>query len=200
MFNQVETLSARAVRDEDELEGTLLPVATQIIPDVPNIENPAVPLASFEYDTAIVVEWQQQQENVAFSIPQNVRGAVADDSRSRVKLAQSKGLIAAEEEKDAIRNSNREVFSKDYFSQQAFQAANHNAKLRDSQGLQLPDTSSPSLSVQAGKNEKNAEGQREQLKKSGGYQVGGYKVKEYSSGSDYETHNYDIPEYRSVYD
>lgn len=195
-------LSARAPRDEDELEGALLPVATQIPEETCNTLNPAVPIADFDYETAITVEQQQQQENVAFTIPQNERAAVADDSRSRIKFAESKGLIASEAEKEAIRNGTRNVFSKDYFSKQAIQAANHNAKLRNSQGLQVSDKPPTSLPGEPDSRKENAT-QLERSSNSGnsGYKVGGgYEVKEYSFGTNYETSDYEVREYRSVYD
>lgn len=197
MSSPIDSSSARAARDEDELEGALLPVATQI-EEEPNSANPAVPIAHFDYDTAIAVEQQQQeQENIAYTIPQNEKAAVSDDSRSRVKLAQSKGLIAAEEEKEAIRNTNRKVFSKDYFSKQAVQAANQNAKLRNAQGLQVIEKL-PSINNELGRSQEKIK--KEVPEKQGVYKVGGYEVKEYNTETDYQTSDYEVQEYRSVYD
>jgi hypothetical protein len=197
MSTHIDTISARAARDEDELEGSLLPVATQIA-DEPNSTNPAVPVAHFHYDTAIAVERHQQQENIAYTIPQNEKAAVADDSRSRIKFAQSKGLIASEEENEAVRNMNRQVFSKDYFSKQALLAANQNAKARNAQGLQITENPKSVDNERAASREKS--NNQEAPKKQEDNHVVGYDVREYNVGTDYQMSDYDVQEYKSVYD
>lgn len=185
------------VRDIEELEGALLPVATQI-QEQPNIENPAVPIAYFEYEETAFVE---EPDSVAHSLPQNERAAIADDSKIRVKLAEQRGKILSETEKEAIRNMNRQAFSKNYFTKQEMKAANQKAKYRDAEGLQIADrdsvittSSQPSLAEEAvTRSTIDATGDQNQEK-------GGYEVEEFSFGDSYEIKDYDVQEYRSVYD
>ena len=55
---------------------------------------------------------------------------MSDDSRSRVKMAQLSGRIAAEAEREAIDRANRKVFSQEYYAKQAVNSANTIAKQR----------------------------------------------------------------------
>jgi hypothetical protein len=186
----VEIANVEILREEEELEGALLPVATEVISEFPQSATAAVPLTTFDYETAMAVE----QEHIAYSIPQNERAAVADDSRTRVKLAERTGLIHSEEEREAIQLANRKVFSKDYHAREAVQKANEAAKQRDHFGLQMPAPPQP----------KEADSKRlacSEPKKEEGYKNGGgYAVEEYSFGTDYETNEYKPSEYKSVYD
>lgn len=195
MANRINTFSIRAARDEDELEGALLPVATRIEDQPQPTTNLAIPIAHFEYDTAIAVE--RQQENIAYALPNEKATAIADDSRSRVKFAEQKGLIAAEAEKEAVRNLNRNCFSKEYHAKAAVQIANQYAKNRDGQGFQ---TTGKPPAADKEKPRSHDKSNKQGAPKNQDYKGGGYEVKEYTCGNDYETSDYDIQEYRSVYD
>jgi hypothetical protein len=226
MSNQVYTVTASIVRDEEELEGALLPVSNQvsIVRDVDELEGAllpvatriqmdeqpfsaaAVPMPQFEYDAALAAE-QQEEEQIAYSIPQNDKDAVTDDSRSRVKLAERAGLQAAEQEREAISRANRKVFSHDYHAQEAVRAANHIARQQDRKGqanlnnlarkrAQIGLEVTPPQQV---KEEEIKVPANETKPKEQGYQVGGYQVKEYQT-SDYEASEYQPSEYKSVYD
>lgn len=192
MSNSAEITTARMLRDEEELEGALLPVASQIGgPSGATVS--AAPIGRFEYGSlAEVEEGEGQQEQVAYAIPQASRDAIADDSMPAVKRAEVKGLIAAETEKEAIGKGERRIFAKNYYTQQAVENANRIARDRDGQGLQLPETSCslPTL----------VDGPSETPTQKSGYKVGGYEVNEYQFGNDYETQDYAISEYKSVYD
>lgn len=191
MSNYVGGISnVEVLREEEELEGALLPVATAVISEFPQSATAAVPLTTFDYETAMAVK----QEHLAYSIPQREGAAVADDSRTRVKLAQRTGLIHSEAEREAIQIANRKVFSKDYHAREAVQKANEAAKQRDRFGLQMPAPPEP----------KEADSKplaRSEPKKEEGYRIGGgYAVEEYSFGTDYETNEYKPSVYKSVYD
>ena len=192
-----------AARDEDELEGTLLlPVATRINTEPSNRHD------SVSYATAIADEHsrqhrlqqqQQQMEDVAYPLPRH-EAAISDDSYSRVKLAERKGKIASEEEKEAIRNVNRTAYSTNYFSSHAVEAANRRARIRDADGLQVVDRetlSSPQHTREDGINEVPMTGTSEAPSTT---KAGGYEVNEYSVKTDYKMSEYETHEYRSVYE
>jgi hypothetical protein len=203
MSNQAEVATATIMRDEDELEGALLPVAMAVGGGGGGGGGTgAMPISTFDYDTAIPAE-ARQQEQVAFSIPtNNTKSAVADDSRSRVKQAQQTGLIAQEEENEAIRRANCKVYAKTYHAERAVQEANQLAHRRDFYGLQVQEEeSSPAVNqrAQKEKNEQAANNQNKQEQPKG-YNVGGYQVGDYQVATDYEVNDYKMPEYKSVYD
>jgi hypothetical protein len=183
MSYQAEAATARFLREEEELEGTLLPVATPII-------------GNFEYETAMV----EEQEQVAYPIPQiSDNTAVSDDSRPRVRQAQRTGRMAAEEENEAIRKANRKVFAHNYHEKEALRNANDIARERDRDGLRMKEDE---FQIRAQEEEKRiSEAKSSESKpKAAGYQVGGYAVKDYQFGGDYDTSEYQASEYKSVYD
>lgn len=184
------------LRDEEELEGALLPVASQIGGPSGAIVS-AAPIGGFEYGSLVEVEeGEEQQEQVAYAIPQASRDAIADDSMPAIKRAEVKGLIAADTEKEAIGKGERRIFARDYYTQQAVENANRIARDRDGQGLQLPETSCSLPTLVDGPSENPSETPTQKS----GYKVGGYEVNEYQFGIDYETQDYAISEYKSVYD
>jgi hypothetical protein len=184
------------IRDESELEGALLPVAVRIDEALHTVNPAIVPLAHFQYETAIADERERQQrvaEDVAFAIPCRDKTAVSDDSWSRIKLAERRGKIESEQENEAISHGNRTTYSKNYFTKCAVENANQRAKVRDADGLQVkerPRVSSPppASDMQGGRSAQPIPN------------VSGYEVKEYSMEKEYKTKEYQIKEYRSVYD
>jgi hypothetical protein len=181
-------------------EGDLLPVATQIAEE-PNLTSPSVTIGAGFDD--ITVERQQQEENIAYTIPQHEKTAIADDSRSSIELAQSKGLLASEEERRYVRNMNRQVFSKDYFSEEAAtRAANRKAKVRNTQGLQIIENQVSAGNKRVASQDSSTRTNEEAPKKKEGdsYEVGGYEVKEYDFGTGYQTSDYNVNQYKSEYD
>lgn len=152
-------------------------------------------------ETNAARELQNHREYMAFAIPQDGTSAVANDSPHYVKIAELRGIIANEEEREATQKANRQVFSKDYFINQAVQEANQRAKIRDAQGLQID--SSDRLITSHGNSSNTEEQQtssKEHIQQASIQNVQGYQVKEYRMSSDYDTKDYKIQEYRSVYD
>jgi hypothetical protein len=185
-------------RDEDELEGTLLslPVATRVDEDRRHHDNFLTAIAEEHMQQQ---QQQQQSENVAYTIPRH-EAAIADDSHSRVKLAERRGQIASEDEKEAIRNENRTAFSTNYFSSHAVEAANRRARLRDAEGLQVVERREVS-SPPHNSHDANNEGHESRSSVSPNTtKARGYDVNEYSIRTDYKTSEYDTQEYRSVYE
>jgi hypothetical protein len=201
--NVVQVIGERSI---DEVEGTLLPVARQIqgVNDHGAID--AVPVQTFEYDTALAEEERELREQalqeplIAHYIPMGISttahnpDSIADDSRNAVKHAERTGIQRSEEEKDAIRKANRKVHAHNYFEQQEFEAANQRARRRNREGLQVsphPSLSS-SLSFTTSSNTDKSETQR--------HREPGYQVHEYNIADNYETCSYDVKEYKSVYE
>lgn len=214
------TATTTAMRDMDELEGTLLiPMATQVIEcdDRRSINSnismasAAVPVTEvFDYDTAIAQEKQQQQrqqreeqeEVEATPIPDNSNqlnyAGVSDDSKTTVGKAEQTGKIRSEEELDYIRKANRKVNPHNYHEVNSVKTANQIAKQRDRQGLQVRNDHirtafTENALPESLRREEPKEEQQKKPKKTG------YQVKEYDCGL-YETNSYEVKEYKSVYD
>jgi hypothetical protein len=214
-------------RSTDELEGSLLPVATHVhvvndnttAATTTNNAMAAVPVQVFEYDEAMAKEQQeelrrpllQQEQSCAEDVTEVVHAvplaaaphlahpeSIADDSRLAVNLAQYTAMIRAEEEFQAIRNANRKVYSQNYWQSQSIQAANKVARRRDQEGLQIKDDHlSPASSPL--RSSVNCH-KSETSEEQQDVKPKGYHVQEYQIEDDYETSPYEVQEYKSVYD
>lgn len=207
--------TATMTRDIDELEGTLLPVATQVVECCNNTNNnislaeAAVPVTEiFDYDVAIAEEerLKEQEENEieAITIPDNGTqhnyAGVSDDSRTAVGNAERVGRFKSEEELDAIRKAKQRIFPHNYHEENSIKKANETAMRRDREGLQIKDdhldSGVSSLSKTNDKSDKEIMRNQQQKQKP---RASGYQVKEYDVDS-YDTKGYDVTEYKSVYD
>jgi hypothetical protein len=202
MSNQIPIVEATKIRNEDELEGTLLPAYGENDETIP-LAAAAYPVEHFEYTDASLAQDQRQyqlDEHVAYPLEQNNRAAMSDDSRSRVRYAEQNGIVASEQELEGIRRTNRKVLSHDYFERLSIQEANRNARTADSlerQGRTPQMTENrPTPSEEVKKEEKK---DTTASKPAAGYNVGGYEVQEYEM-ENYETLDYNVSEYKSVYD
>lgn len=235
MSNQAEMTTAlviddvNIVRDSDELEGALLPVATAVGGDGIDVGGgvSAAPQSTFEYGTAIAIEQQQllvqpprveqqHEEQIAYNVPptgSTYSSAITDDSRTRVRQAQNVGLMASEQEKEAIRRANTNVFAKGYHTEVAIKEANEVAQARarsdhyhDLLQQQMATTSASLTSggdedCDSSSSKRKTKKDKEQQQGGGGYKEGGgYEVNEYQFGTDYDVSEYKMSEYKSVYD
>ena len=205
MSNAVEFVEASIVRDEEELEGTLLPAAggqlngQETIPLV----SAAVPEEHFEYTAEVVAQDEadntnREQARHAFALS---RGTEEYDSKLTVNYAQNRGLIATAAEKQVIQDNNRKVQAYDYYEKAAFKEAQKNAKeaLRlEELGLR-PAPEEVYFSTISRNTQEAPSKSKPGAPASGEYKPGGYEIKEYQMGS-YETAQYDVSEYKSVYD
>ena len=198
-------------RDVDELEGTLLPVATQVVECNSNtnkssmMAEASIPVTEFfDYDIAIAEEeqqeQQQQQEIEAIPIPDNGGNkynyaGVSDDSRTAISSAERTGKQRSEEELESIRRNKQRIFPHNYHEHNTMKAANEYALHRDREGLEVKDDHLDSGAFTLPKKEEEEkQKQKDQKPKASGYQVRDYDV-----GS-YNTKSYDVNEYKSVYD
>lgn len=206
----------QVLRDEEELEATLLPVATRLEGNQQYANAAtatALPLDYFNYDTALAEE--ARQVHVAPALPERYDGTIVDEQDSqRLKLAQRSGLIAAEAEKVAIRKADLRGYAQGYHEQDRIQAANRNARERNRQGLQMKTDQQEQARLarcEAQREEEEFDLQIQQesnsntksnssKKPTSGYAVGGgYQTSEYQVGS-YDTNEYQVSQYKSVYD
>jgi hypothetical protein len=204
---------AQLLRDEEDLEATLLPVATRLDGNQANATTAtALPLDYFNYDTALAEE--AQHELIAPSLPERYDGTLIDEQDSQlVKVAQRSGLIAAAEEKEAIRKADLRGYAQSYHEQNRIQTANKNAKQRDRQGLQMKNDQQEQARLaryHAQKEEEEFTLQIQQessrssssssKKPTSGYKAGGgYQTSDYQVES-YDTKEYQVSQYKSVYD
>lgn len=197
------------VRDVDELEGTLLPVATEV--SECSSGNHVVPTTTqvFDYDAAIVHKHQQlqqeEEELEAIVIPDNANqlnyAGVSDDSRTTVSKAERTGRIRSEEELEYIRKNNSKIFSQNYHETNAYKSANARAKQRDKEGLEVKNDHLESRFTKIKLTEKlqSSRDKEENARKSEKPIQKGYQVKEYDCGA-YDTSEYEVKEYKSIYD
>lgn len=202
------TPTAMAVREMDELEGSLLPVATEVVECGPG--NTVIPTTTqvFEYDAAEQEQWGEGELREAIVVPGNGNqlnyAGVSDDSKTTVGKAGQTGKIRSEEELETIRKNRQRIYAQNYHEENAFKAANARAKERDREGLQvkddrlrsdfteekLPETLRKKLQLDGTSDGKSNKDQATKL---------GYQVSEYDCGN-YETGDYEVTEYKSVYD
>jgi hypothetical protein len=221
-------------RDFDELEGSLLPTARQVgdedgttstTGDGPNNAMAAVPTDVFRYDEATLAqerrqleeeEEEQQQQYGKGQQPRvghalTVATAVAPDDERTVRKAEHHGILRAEEEKEAIRNANRRVYSHNYHEQLAVHLANEIARRRDREGLQVrqaqqhqqhhpQDGPHNKDSGQHGNGNPKESNDKSKAEVRGRRAGGGYQFREYNMEDTYEPHEYQVKEYKSVYD
>lgn len=197
MSNPIELVEATPLRDDDELEGTLLPAT-------------AYTVDNFEYDEATVAraqaQYQQEEQALqeAYPLDRNDRTALSDDSRTRVKYGERSGMIQQEAENEAIRRNNRKVYTHDYFERQGIAEANRRARAEDTFERMgrtpiLTENRPSTTTIPPLTEKKDTVAPKESATSAGGYKMGGYEVKEYSIGS-YECRDYKVSEYKSVYD
>mmetsp|Transcript_6430 Transcript_6430/g.16345 ORF Transcript_6430/g.16345 Transcript_6430/m.16345 type:complete len:280 (-) Transcript_6430:77-916(-) len=279
----MDITSPLLLRDEDELEGSLLPpssqqglpVATRIDDEAhdrghggghggrgntnqmndSSAENTATPIATaavlpvetFNYDDALASSVQEEEEEeygeqqhqqynshqpTAYHVPGGIfdddekeaprrSTAIADDSSTTVRHSTHIGVIQSEQEKDAIRQANRKVYSQTYHEKASIETANQVAKLRDREGLevrhnnqmehQLNNTSAQQDTIDQRQQRQQQQRQTKTTASTSNRSTpadtgarhggggGGYQIREYEIGG-YETKSYNVKEYKSVYD
>jgi hypothetical protein len=191
----------------------------------------AVPVQIFDYDEAVAKEeqddvqqqlrqpllQQQQHVGIAYAIPYvDAAGhhphpnSIADDSHVAVKYAQYTGTIRAEQEREAIRYANRQVYAQNYWEAQSVEAANDVAKRRDREGLQMvmPDVALLSSSYYQNSTKTmgstdqppSHESSHDNTTTTTTSNSKGYQIQEYDIPDDYDTRQYEVQEYKSIYD
>jgi hypothetical protein len=208
----------RITRDPNELEGTLLPIAQEVFPDNNNSHQAAptaVPIQFFDYDVALANENEEEQEQdsiriahpIPFSDGRPNPNSIADDSQMAVKNAEHVGRIKTEEELDAIRKANTRVYTNNYYEHQAIQLANQIAQQRNKEGLKIkPKSTSITKSNKANESTVSTSTTSSTTASTNsdncGHKVGGgYQIHDYQLGeTNYETSDYDVKDYKSVYD
>jgi hypothetical protein len=168
----------------------------------------------------LLQQQQQQQHNydeIAYAIPyaavagchhqhnpdSSSSSGIADDSPVAVKYAQYTGCMRAEQEREAILTANRDIYAQNYWEAQSVYTANDVAKRRDREGLQIQDDrlSSSLRQTSNGKTNNTIRPSDEPcpvpITKT---QQGGYDIQHYDIADDYETDQYEVQEYKSIYD
>mmetsp|Transcript_675 Transcript_675/g.869 ORF Transcript_675/g.869 Transcript_675/m.869 type:complete len:219 (-) Transcript_675:217-873(-) len=213
------------LRDEDELEGALLPppppafvpVATPI--DDPLTTTPsetiavsaAVPIQRFEYDQETImndnVPGSSGTETVPFSdntareathIPTYDDNSASAKQRANTvaaKIGTIQGRISADEEQTELDKARREIYPIQYKEKNAFKKANEEAKRRDREGVQIQEDKWFQGNGESNNVDKTDNDANTYFKKPSG----GYEVREYET-KEYATTDYEISEYKSVYD
>jgi hypothetical protein len=191
------------VRDRDELEGALLPVAQAIRSeqqeDIPTTTLGGVPVAAatpmsyFVYDS--VPEEEIQVVRDASVIPSADQLLPSEEAqRSLFAYGERAGRIDNDMQKEDIQKANQQVNSINYFTKQQVDHANQRA-LR----LSLEERHGPRPTNElAGAAARPALAQDSQTKTPTAYGKD-YDVAEYQT-SEYQTNEYGISEYKSIYE
>eukprot|EP00536_Pseudo-nitzschia_multiseries_P014544 jgi/Psemu1/311108/fgenesh1_kg.721_\ len=198
------TATVTGVRDVDELEGALLPVATEVVEGGPGNETIPTTTQVFDYDAAFSLERQQREQEEfgeAIAIPDNGNrlnyAGVSDDSKTTVSKAEQTGRIRSEEELEYIRKNRSKILPRDYHEANSFKSANARAKQRNKEGLQVQSDHLEAfterlLPEKLKVKEQNAAKMETPVKK-------GYQVNEYNCMT-YDTSEYEVTEYKSIYE
>lgn len=177
-----------SLKDLDES----LPIATEVTNEA---AIAAVPIVQFEYDTATT---ELATESIGQHIPQAPIIPNYDnlDSRLRVEtnkiaIAKRSGLQKAEDEKEKLRKVQNNVYATNYHTAKAMEEAKIKSQGRDLEGVEIKEDH------WFGKEKNLVENSSATPSNShaAGYHCADYKISEYSGSGDYE-----ISEYKSVYD
>mmetsp|Transcript_4798 Transcript_4798/g.12317 ORF Transcript_4798/g.12317 Transcript_4798/m.12317 type:complete len:204 (-) Transcript_4798:2019-2630(-) len=203
-------MSNAHTRDMEELEGALLPVATEVVGNYNGDSNVTSAAVAYPF-TATVSGYDDALDNEqglarggnfeAIVVPNNGDqpnyAGVSDDSRATIKRAERIGKIRSEEERESIRRANQKIHSQNEFHRDSIRRANQRAKERDREGL---DTKIDHIAEQMAQSAKvKAENAKKQQQEEQEQKTTGYHVKEYECGT-YETKAYEVAEYNSIYD
>jgi TolA-binding protein len=206
MTTQTKQPAFGTPRNQDELEGTLLlPTATAVMNTV---VLGAVPTQHFEYAQVVASIPEQEMMDIS-DLPTAPLVPKYDNLKSREQIASQKkaigelrGFQQAELEKEQIARADRETFAINYHANRQVQLANENARRRDMHGAEIQkDTwfgKEKDHKMEAGLAAAAPTTTTEPAfatPKDGGYEVAEYQFGGYAAGSDYE-----VSEYKSVYD
>jgi hypothetical protein len=197
------------LRNFDELEGTLLPVAVPVHGSrvSGSAAVTAVPLGQFRrYDDDprshvnhddVISDAVEIQE--APLIPQCHDPRIRAEQVSQA-LARANQIGAMKEDvhRDVIDRATRDMHAKTHYNKLLVEEANYIAQQRDAEGIANYDFLTTRASAPPAKDDGDSLQQQQASQPSagkGGYQVPEYDVKEYTGDGDYE-----VSEYKSVYD
>jgi len=199
----------RLLRDTSELEGTLLPTARPIenvgdadmIGDVQEAAA-ATPATYFDYSQLDNDQTAEVEIIEAPAIPGLSSDMRNDSDRERhlLHLAQQRGMIDADREMEDIRRAKTNVFAVNYYTKEEVRRGNQRAsdlkRKEDAGALQTSATVSKEEYVPPPPEHQT---KREEFKGTYGSE---YKVKEYELGTEdrYETADYEVSEYKSIYE
>jgi hypothetical protein len=191
---RTNTVTFIAPRDQDELEGALL------LPIASTVDNTYDQLIATEAE--VVVDSSDPIDRVV-PTAQTIPSYDTVESRERAMLRQAaeaerRGQILAEIEREKLRKAEINVFAINYHADRKVEEANRLARERDRQGLEIQkdkwfghETSEERSSVNEGGEYQPAF----PLPRHGGYEVAEYNPSEYSVDTEYN-----VSEYKSVYD
>lgn len=187
---------ASGPRDTDELEGTLLPPVAVPVDENPNqMATAAVPVTAFVYTNENSLNTADAEIPTAPFLP------LYQDSQTRQEVEQQalvkgkrRGKMEAETEKEEIGKASRETYAKNYHATRKVEVANEEARRRNAQGVQVDQDR---YTTAQGPNPKKKEEEEYAFQSSykNGYEVKEYETTEYQTSDDYE-----VSEYKSVYD
>ena len=202
-------------RDLEELEGALLlPRATAITNSsnsvaASHVAAAVLPVDTFTYNqdnpsvTAILAREEDERRLLsppeAPSVPQYGNDLQSREKKEQndIALAQRRGRLAAEAEKEAIQRAGRKVHAINYHTSRKTEEGNALAKIQaKTRGVQM-DGDKYSGAVTATKKEQEVSDKPKpafSTQTGGGYEVATYET------SAYDRQTYNVSEYRSIYD
>jgi len=191
------SINANFVRDTNELEGALLPVAQLVDPTTSTEEWPTAPMEA-HVTTAHV---SSREVPLAPVIPD---GIFDPSQLDYVNLRQGEhvGRNAAQQEVEEIHRANRRVYAIDYNTQREIKDGNLFARQKnqaETAGALYTDLSTPFRGVKTTTSVPNTSPPSTTRPPIHGTFGKDYTVSEYNVGS-YDTREYDISEYKSVYE
>jgi hypothetical protein len=216
-------VDGKAPRDWDELDGTLLPLlptATLVQQSTtteasrmtfPNVIGAAdndddIPEAyDCQYEESTTTATATATMPTAWHVPscedhgKHGTAAKATKTTEATRRATEMGLAKADAEQMAIAKASRDIYALQYHAKKKVEQANAMALAVDkTRGVQIQPTDHKMNQLPKEKISSSTDEKEEYAFKtsaSGGYEVAEYDISEYTGGNDYE-----ISEYKSVYD
>ncbi|KAI2514065.1 hypothetical protein MHU86_449 [Fragilaria crotonensis] len=191
---RTNTVRFIAPRDQDELEGALL------LPIASTVDNTYDQLIATEAE--VVVDSSDPIDPVV-PTAQTIPSYDTVESRERAMLRQAaeaerRGQILAEIEREKLRKAEIDVFAINYHADRKVEEANRLARERDRQGLEIQKDKWFGHETSEERSSANESGEYQPafpLPRHGGYEVAEYNPSEYSVDTEYN-----VSEYKSVYD
>jgi hypothetical protein len=211
-------------RDRDEIEGALLIPEARAVPVTGNDNfshvpiatatvTTAVPTSQYDYVDAInaneeTTEYRrdipQSHDNVKEGMTLPVYNACNTDERNRILILQAerKGLAEADEEMEMVVRNNCNINAINYFASKTIEEGNQIAKFKNRmEQLGLIDQSDVGESFKTSSCiQPILSPQKEITSIHNPYGSGGYDIPEYNTNDYKSSTEYDVTEYKSVYE
>lgn len=191
-----QSLELASPRDTDELEGTLLPPTAVPVDENPQLAAAAVPVTAFLYDENQDAVTAETDIPTAPFLPLDQGEQSREEKEQQaITMGKRKGKIQAESEKQGIGKASGESFAKNWHAKRQVERGNEEARRRNQEGVQVKEDKYTVERPDEKKGSAEKEDYAFQSTYKSGYDVAEYETTDYRASDDY-----DVSEYKSVYE